>query len=317
MRDVKQMNRLVSIIVPVYNEERYIKRCLDSVCRQTYSYLEIIVVDDGSTDNSAKICEQCAIIDSRIKVIQKQNEGAGYARNTGIDNAHGDYIFFIDSDDYILDNCIERLLSVAIQEKADIVKCSWIKGREDSYKIYPKITCFSVFDNVSAFRTRKTNIAVHGKLYKREVIGDYRYPKVTTHDDEFFTYKLIYNAHKIIILDEAYYYYFLSPNSIMRGKKETQPLQFMDAYKERISFFEAKNEAELMGISHKEYAIRLMLAFISYNKYRTSVIREEELYKAFCEEYDKGIGFANSFKEIVSLLVFRRFPKILRVLLNR
>lgn len=308
---------LVSIIIPVYNVEPYIKRCLDSISKQTYGNLEIIAVDDGSKDNSADICEECAATDQRITVIRKNNEGAGYARNAGLNIVTGDYIFFVDSDDYILDNCIERLLEVAIHEDADIVKCAWVEGSEDHFATYPSRKPFSVYSNISAFRTRKMNIAIHGKLYKKEVIGDYRYPKVTIHDDEFLTYKLIYNAHKIIVLDEAYYYYYMSPDSIMRGQKKKQPLQYMEAYRERIAFFQDKEEEELVGISHKEYAIRLMLSFINYEKYSVSDLSKDEIYQIFCDEYSSGYKYANSYKEKYSLKIFRMIPNVAKWILAR
>lgn len=311
------MDKLVSIIIPVYNVEPYIKRCLDSISKQTYKNLEIIAVDDGSDDLSADICDECAVKDPRITVIRKENEGAGYARNAGMNIAHGDYTFFVDSDDYILDNCIERLVEVAENERADIVKCSWIEGSKSDYSVYPKKSQFSVYSNISAFRTRKMNIAIPGKLYRKEVIGKYRYPKVTTHDDEFFTYKLIYNAPKIVILDEPYYYYFTNLNSIMRGKKKKQPLQYMEAYQERIEFFKQKKEEELVGISHKEYAIRLMLSYIMYSKYETSDLSLKELFEKYCEEYKTGIFYAKAMKEKVSLMFFRRFPKIFKFAFGR
>ena len=103
------MNELVSIIVPVYNVEKYIKKCVDSLITQTYSNLEIILVNDGSPDNSGKICDEYAQSDSRIKVIHKANGGLSDARNTGIDIAEGQYIFFLDSDDWIDCQCIEKL----------------------------------------------------------------------------------------------------------------------------------------------------------------------------------------------------------------
>ena len=231
--------------------------------------------------------------------------------------AHGDYIFFIDSDDYILDNCVERLLEVAVSEHADIVKCSWVEGSESDYNVRPEKTGFSVYSNVSAFRTREVNIAIHGKLYRKEVIDNYRYPKVTTHDDEFLTYKLIYNAPKIVVLNEAYYYYFKNPNSIMRGKRSKQPLQYIDAYQERIAFFEQKNEEELTGISHKEYAIRLMLSYLSYSKYKTSDLSLKELFEKYCDEYRVGFRYANTFWEKVSLMLFRRFPGVFKIVIGR
>ena len=312
------MDKLISIIVPVYNVEQYIKRCLDSISRQTYKKIEIIVIDDGSKDASADICERCAMADSRIIFIKKENEGAGYTRNIGIDVAKGDYIFFVDSDDYIMPNCIERLLKVALEENADIVKCSWIEGKEDNYNVIPKKKKYKIYSNIHAFYTREMNIAVHGKLYRNSIIGDIRYPKETTYDDEFFTYKLIYNASKIVILDEPYYYYYFNPNSIMHGKKGMMHLQYIRAYKERIDFFRGRNEYELAGISHKELAIRLMLSYTEWEKYSEYVYSKDDIVKMFNKEYDIGRKYANGIKEKCSLRLFRANPflmaKIIKLL---
>jgi len=302
------MNNLVSVIVPVYNVELYIKRCLDSISGQTYHNLEIIVVDDGSKDKSATICKECADADSRIRLIEKENEGAGYARNTGLDVANGDYIFFVDSDDYIMPNCIERLLSIALAEKADIVKCSYIEGCEKNYNIIPEKKPYKTYTNVSAFRTRNMNIAVHGKLYKKSVIGNVRYPKESTFDDEFFTYKLIFNAPKVIILDEPYYYYYVNPNSIMRSKKKKMPLQYIKAYEERMAFFSDKAEFELVGISHKELAIRLMLSYMNRYRYEKCDMNAKEMLSLFRKEYKQGCSFAVGIKEKISLQLFNLFP---------
>lgn len=302
------MDNLVSVIVPVYNVESYIKRCLDSISKQTYYNLEIIVVDDGSKDKSAVICKECADADSRIKLIKKKNEGAGYARNSGIDIANGDFIFFVDSDDYIMPDCIKRLLTVALAENADIVKCSYIEGGEDNYDKIPKMKAYKIYTNVSSFRTRDTNIAVHGKLYKKNVVGNVRYPKETTFDDEFFTYKLMYNARKIIVLNEPFYYYYINPNSIMRSKKKKMPLQYIRAYEERIAFFGDKDEPELVGISHKELAIRLMLSYLNRFRYEECDMNAKDMISLFRREFKLGFGFAAGIKEKISLMFFYLFP---------
>ncbi|WP_314329843.1 glycosyltransferase family 2 protein [Oribacterium sinus] len=310
------MDSLVSIIIPVYNAEMYVKRCLDSVTNQTYRNLEIIVVDDGSLDQSGRICEECAAQDSRIRLIHKVNEGSGYARNAGINIAKGEYLFLADSDDYLVDNCIERLVNVARQEAADLVQCDFIQGSEENYTKRPNRGRISIYDNVSAFRTRKTRVTCWGKLYRRETIGDMRCPKVTAFEDEFFTYKFIYNAPKVVILDEAYYYYFMSPISIMRGNKKRQPLQFIQAYEERIAFFEEKKEPELSGISHKELAIRLMLAFIRRSNYKESEMTEADMLRRFKEEYSIGREYARGVKEKLSLFVFNLAPYFMKNSLN-
>lgn len=112
---------LVSVVLPIYNVEKYLNRCIKSVVNQTYSHLEIILVDDGSPDNCSKICDEWAKIDNRIKVVHKKNAGLGYARNTGIENATGEYICFFDSDDYIALDAIEKAYSLAVKEKSDMV----------------------------------------------------------------------------------------------------------------------------------------------------------------------------------------------------
>ena len=113
----------VYVIVPVYNVELYLNRCIESIVTQTYTNLEIILVDDGSTDNSGKLCDEWARKDNRIKVVHKKNAGLGFARNTGLDHANGDYVVYIDSDDYVAENMIETLLTALTKNKADTVYC--------------------------------------------------------------------------------------------------------------------------------------------------------------------------------------------------
>lgn len=310
------MNDLVSVIVPVYNVEPYIKRCLDSISGQTYRNLEIIVVDDGSKDNSASICQECADADSRIKLIKKENEGSGFARNTGMDIANGDYIFFVDSDDYLISNCIERLLSVALAENADMVNCSYIEGSESNYNVIPKKKPYRICTNIDAFKTRDVKAPVHAKLYKRSVVGNNRFPKEITFDDEFFTYKLIYGAKKIVILDETYYYYYINPNSIMRSMKKKMPLQYIKAFEERFAFFNDRAEHELVGISHKELAIRLMLSYMDRHHYEECDMTAKDMISLFRREFKQGISFVGGIKEKMSLQLFNLFPNVMTKIMN-
>ena len=301
---------LVSVIIPVYNTEMYIERCIKSVINQTYTNLEVIIIDDGSKDNSLRICRNLENNDSRIKVIAKENEGAGYARNTGMDLANGKFLLFLDSDDYLLPHCIERCVEVAQKENGDIVKFKWAKGRRDNYSETYRKKKYHILDNKEAFESRKTDICVWGKLFKRETIGEIRYPKVSTFDDEFITYKLIYQAKKIILLDEVYYYYFMSPNSIMRRKRDRLPLTYMCAYQERKEFFLKNKEIRLYEISAKEYAIRLMLSYLNYDNFEMAEKSSEDILKMFYEEYQIGVHTAKGAKEILSLFLFARMPKL-------
>lgn len=312
------MNKpLVTIIVPVYNAERYITRCLNSISNQTYDHLEIVVIDDGSIDSSRFLCEQAAVQDQRINFRSKKNEGAGYARNIGMDVANGEYILFVDSDDYLVSTCVERLVGVAQIENCDIVKCRWIEGTVENYDIQPEKRLYKKYNNVQAFRTREVGIAVCGKLLRRSVIGQIRYPRVSTHDDEFITYKLIYAANKIVVLDEIYYYYYTAPGSIMRRKRIQMPLDFVKAYEERELFFEERGEAELALITCKEHAIRLMLSYAEYNKYETKEFSKRELFNCFRQQYDKGKETATRYREEWSLRLFNMWPDGLAWLLRQ
>ncbi len=123
---------LVSVIVPVYNAEKYLKRCLDSILRQTYRNTEIILVDDGSTDKSGKICSEYRKKDKRVRVISQKNSGVAMARNAGLRKARGEYIAFVDSDDFVMEEYINVLVSVAETEDADIVQCEAIPIKDSS-----------------------------------------------------------------------------------------------------------------------------------------------------------------------------------------
>lgn len=295
---------LISVIIPVYNVEKYIERCLKSILKQDYDNFEIIAVDDGSKDNSGKICDLMAKEDNRIKVLHIANGGAGNARNIGIEHATGDYIMFMDSDDYLLDGCFTRMMSLALENDLDMVQCSYIMGSKNDFDVIPQKKNEVILSTDQAFETRKINICVWGKLCKKEILNNCRYPAKSLFDDEFFTYKLIYAAKKIGYIDEAFYYYYQSDNSIMRSKKSTLQLDYITAYDERIAFFEEQNEKELVGISHKELAIRLMLSFLNGKKYNDFAEKKKEIAIRFKREYKQGRKYLKGLKEKLSLTGF-------------
>lgn len=303
---------LVSIIVPVYNREKYIARCIESIIAQTYKKIELILVDDGSADSSGMICQKYALRDNRIEYISKDNEGSGFARNTGIDRAEGDFIFFVDSDDFIREDCLEIMLGIALQYGADIVKCGYQKGNSN-YFIKTK-TRQSVLEknHIDAFRSRDTEISVWGKLYAKKIFSNIRFPKETLFDDEFFTYKCIYSAERIVLLSHKLYYNYMSERSIMREKKKKMPLNIITkAYKERIEYFEGHNEKELVAISHKELAIRIMLLYSMANQYEDEFKNKVKAYQDFKYHYQRGGKTAAGVKEKLSLALFYRMPDIM------
>ena len=216
------MNELVTVIIPVYQIEEYLEDCIKSVVCQTYSELEIILVDDGSTDNSPQICDQYAQMDSRIKVIHKTNGGLSSARNAGVDICTGKYVTFVDSDDVVADVMIEEMLNLANQEHADIVKIGVIRKINYSENIaIPKDYATYSGDGALSllFRSNSQIVCGCGKLFTREVIGDIRFPIGRYYEDEYFTPRMYLRAKRVVLSDSEYYFYMQRDNdSILRGK---------------------------------------------------------------------------------------------------
>ena len=209
----------ISIIVPVYNVEQYLSKCLESIINQTYKNLEIIIINDGSTDKSGVICDYYSEIDNRIILTHQQNQGLSMARNNAIDIANGDYFGFVDSDDWIKEDMYEILYKNSITYNADISVCDSIKV-VDLDKIDIKydnddetITIYKGIDKIK-YNIYQGNNVVWNKLYKRDLFKDIRFPKGKFFEDIFVMYKLIDNAKKIVTTSKQKYYYLLRQDSI-------------------------------------------------------------------------------------------------------
>lgn len=248
---------LITIIVPVYNVEKYVSHCIESILRQTYDNLQILLVDDGSTDKSGLICDEYAEKDKRITVIHKTNRGLSDARNVGLDNAKGDYICFIDADDYVRETYVDDLLISALKHKADISVCLFEMGINDTFQnLYNNQFNETILSNLEALNKLYDNelsvnmIVSWNKLYSKELFNKIRFPISRIHEDEFITHQLLYNANRIVIINKYDYYYFQSPNSIIRSNFKLNRLDALTAFEERIKFFENKG---LNGLKNKTY----------------------------------------------------------------
>lgn len=228
---------LVSVVIPVYNVEKYLNRCITSVVNQTYGNLEIILVDDGSPDNCPSICDKWAKQDSRIKVIHKENEGLGMARNTGIDNASGDYIFFFDSDDYVDITIAEKCVSAITESNSDAV----VFGRYDVYedgtlKEHRVNASKTLFDSeeiknelLPGMFTYDMGFGVSawGKMFSTDSIRNnnirFKSEKEIISEDAYFTLEFFAKASSARIIGENLYFYFKRSNSLSRAfKKDRQ-----------------------------------------------------------------------------------------------
>ena len=215
------MNTLVSIIVPVYKVEKYLDKCVIKIINQTYTDLQIILVDDGSPDNCPVLCEQWAKKDSRIEVIHKKNGGLSDARNAGLKVAKGEYVIFVDSDDYISINMIEKMLESMISNHADMVICQYVKvfpdGRMERQKPEYGTQIFTMEECLERLLEDKqiTN-HVWRKMYKKSLLPDDLFPVGKNFEDAYVMADLIMSCQKIVSLDEAYYYYLQNEQGIVK-----------------------------------------------------------------------------------------------------
>ena len=233
---------LISVIVPVYRVEAYLDRCLRSITEQTYRNLEIILVDDGSPDGSGAICDAWAEKDSRIRVVHKENAGAGAARNTALDMASGEIISMIDSDDYIEKHMYEHLYSL-MQENVDIAECDIVLTEADDYPLDDGSTaeikvCGREDAMLLHLRDEIFCQTPPNKLYRSSAIRDVRFPVGNLIDDEFFTYKVIGNARRLARSSAKMYAYRQQPGSAMHKAFSLKRLQGLEAKVQRLRYLQ-------------------------------------------------------------------------------
>lgn len=254
------MNKLITVIVPIYNVKKYLSNCVESLIGQTYNNLEIILVNDGSTDNSGKIIDKYAQKDKRIKVIHKQNGGVSSARNEGLKIATGDYITFVDSDDFINIKTYEILYNLLKKYNSDIVMCEAVKVYEnDEGKIIaPKLKIHNIKEEViNSCKAIKLMIMDGNvgnfactKLFKKELFQNILFPEGKVYEDAGTIYKVVHNANKIVYTNQKLYNYFYGRvGAITSSFSEKKILDSLEAYYGQYTFI-LKNYPEI-----EEYAM--------------------------------------------------------------
>lgn len=230
------MGEKISVIVPVYNVEQYLERCVDSIINQTYTNLEIILVNDGSTDNSGKLCDELAKKDERIRVIHKENGGLSDARNRGIDESESDLVGFIDSDDYIDSDMYEVLLKNLNDTDADLSMCALY----DVYNNTPEaqVTNKETWELSSeqaikmVMEAKILSVTAVNKLYRKSLFTDLKFEVGKIAEDAFIMIKLLDKCEKIVATNEKKYYYVHRENSITTQKFSTKFLNVIEAYEQ-------------------------------------------------------------------------------------
>lgn len=233
-KEPKMSNPLISVIVPVYNVEKYLDRCVRSIMHQTYSNLEIILVDDESPDNCPAMCDNYAKEDSRIRVIHKKNGGLSDARNAGIEAANGEYIGFIDSDDYIDSDMYEFLYGIAQKENADVAMCELYHCYAGKEIFRHTADYYKVTDNIGAIHcvleSKITSVTAVNKLYLKGLFDGLRFRKGKTAEDAFIMVDLLSRAKTVVITNAQKYYYFHREGSITTKPFNVRDLDVIEAY---------------------------------------------------------------------------------------
>lgn len=304
---------LISVVIPIYKVEKYLRRCVESVRKQTYANLEIILVDDGSPDTCPDICDEYLKKDERIRVIHKKNGGLSDARNVGIENARGKYIGFVDSDDYLHPEMYECLYSAMRECDADVSICNIEKVYTEEYVVREQGTPIirqydgrEAIANIFNADLYLSSVVAWNKLYKRTLFDSVRYPKGKLHEDEFTTYRLFYESMQVVYLDKAYYYYFQREDSIMAKVKGKIPDEALEAYEEMGKFFEGKEESYLLQLAKYRY-LCFLKRYVEQSEHEGKKILSAEMEKKYKEEYKKNIHKIKKMKRRFRLWLYRWF----------
>lgn len=314
----------VSIIVPVFNCEMYLNRCLDSICSQTHNNLEIILVNDGSTDNSLNICNSFARKDKRITVIDKKNEGQGKARNEALKIITGDYVLFCDSDDCINIYMVEELLRVSLEENADIVQCSYIEKNHDENFDYTEVIRINSsdffeekkFGNERALCYYTEDVIPVNKLISKDLINGHYFPEGIYYEDKHLMFRLRHIAKKIVYVKTKYYYYVQSVNSTMRNELDEKRIRSSFVVSKDLLEYCLNNslienyESELGGYLRKLLSIYFYT--LKKNEYKFYNLEAEKELKKYLPQLKKNKYISNNYKFLCYLLIINfNFVKIL------
>ena len=315
---------MISVIVPVYNVQTYLEKCLNSIINQSYKDLEIILVNDGSTDGCGDICNKYAILDKRIKVIHQKNAGLSDARNSGLKIATGEYIAFLDSDDWVDKELYETLYNEINRHDADIAICRYKYSYNEQEELV-KLGNSEIYSNLEILESMYTKdygqiIVAWNKLYKREVFQNMYYPKGKIHEDEFLTPFILYKAKKIVFVEDELIYYRQTNNSIMNSKFSINRLDKLEALAYRMSFFKKEG---LKSLYDKTVIAKLECIMEYYYIIVNSDIIDQREKEIFIEILNNRLKEDASFrfkslplKQSLKKLIFEINPKLYKKIIE-
>lgn len=248
----------ISVIVGVYKMEQFLPRCIEGILGQTFSDLELILVDDGSPDNCGKICDDYAARDSRVHVIHQENGGICVARNSGLDwvfaNSDSRWIFFQDNDDWIHPETLERLHAAAVEGNTHIAVCGYEQTTGNNPTVLPEQLVPVRWTPKDFYIHHFVNATVcWGKLYQKACFVGKRYPPGKYIEDEFLTYRLLFSGTELVVIPAPLYAYYVNPAGISKKAWEPKRLDAWDAYEQQITFFQEMGDDDLVYFRYRGY----------------------------------------------------------------
>lgn len=272
---------LISVIVPIYNVEQYLERCIESLLNQSYKNLEIILVDDGSPDRCPQMCDEWAQKDARIRVIHKENGGLSDARNAGMKIASGEFIGFVDSDDWIASEMYQYLKAALDRDQSDIAACAvetiWEDGSTSRLLTVRENCVLNRLEAQAALlEESKLKQPVWYKLYRRSVINGIPFEKGKYHEDVFWSYRIMGNANRVSLIDYVGYFYWQRRGSIMGGDYSLRRLDAIEAYRRRYEYLK-----ENFPILEKKARISILTGCIYHGQMALRYLPQHEQAEAF------------------------------------
>ena len=290
----EEKNIIISIIVPIYNVEKYLEECLESILNQTYTNIEVILVNDGSTDKSKEICERFCQQDSRFKLVTQANQGVSIARNSGVRESIGEYIMFVDSDDVVKENIVEVLFSY-MKEDVDIVECILTQNKEELQKNKPIQIIFegnSTAAIIKCIALKEVNYSPCAKLYRREIIEKVPFLEGVIYEDVYTGINFLKNIRKMVVVDLTGYYYRFSPNSTMTTSFNEKNLDIFKVGNQLIESFQ--DDAYLLPY------IGYFMFYLGLSHYQRDGITKKNPYVDLYENFIRECAFiAKQSQEVV------------------
>ncbi len=303
----------ISVIVPVYNVEKFINRCVDSILAQSFTDFELWLVDDGSPDNCGMICDEYAQMDERVKVIHKKNGGLSDARNAALDVMQGEYVFFVDSDDWIAVDTLETMHSALMRTGAEVATGNMISVHENGMEkvLYSPTQVETVLKGEEVLSTLLRPNACN-RLYKAEIFHNLRYPVGRLYEDVFVYHKILSKIDSMVLTGKNSYYYFVRRGSIMNSTYNIKFTDIVDAVYDRAKWLESIGQKRLANETRLFIYSQVAVAYAHLNKKDSMHLKRLNEIKVLYDESYKELIRSDyiGWKQKVRLFVLKNIPSI-------